>query len=369
MGKYFTFFSIALFLIAQSAFGQISLTASDFANFYSPGNNYTDYYDFGVTSIDIGSPGGGNTWDFSNLQKSVTFNSETVAPSSSPMNGEFPEANYTVLLKSVNGEGYGAYTYFHLGEKFETCGMYSIDPGVETISHNDPFGILAELPLTAGASWTQNFEVVTTTNIPPIVMTTTSNITVTIVVDAWGTLLVPDNSTPVEALRIREDRRMTTHSDNGGEDSYSRIIRYFFATKSSLLYAAGIGAADTNAADNGVIEVAAGAMWRDPNLTSANDENSIVDNYKLEQNYPNPFTKGAGGGSSTTINFALPQSGFVTLTVFNSLGQQVARLADSELQAGNHQVRFNGTNLPSGTYFYQLRAGNFVQTKKCILIK
>ena len=84
---------------------------------------------------------------------------------------------------------------------------------------------------------------------------------------------------------------------------------------------------------------------------------------RLEQNYPNPFNP------TTTIRYALPQRSHVTLTVFNTLGQLVATLVNDEEQAGNHELRFDGLNLASGSYFYRLSAGSFVMTMRCLLMK
>jgi hypothetical protein len=85
--------------------------------------------------------------------------------------------------------------------------------------------------------------------------------------------------------------------------------------------------------------------------------------YALEQNYPNPFNP------STVIRYSLPQTSSVTLAVFNSIGQQVATLVQGEREAGYLEVRFDATGLSSGVYFYQLQAGNYVATKKLLLLK
>lgn len=85
--------------------------------------------------------------------------------------------------------------------------------------------------------------------------------------------------------------------------------------------------------------------------------------FNLEQNYPNPFNP------STTIKYSIPELSKVKLTLFNLLGEEVTTLINEEKIAGNYSVDFNATSLPSGVYFYQLRAGGFVETKKMILLK
>jgi len=85
--------------------------------------------------------------------------------------------------------------------------------------------------------------------------------------------------------------------------------------------------------------------------------------YLLHQNYPNPFNP------STTIKYELPARSHVQLAVFNTLGQQVATLAEGEVEAGYHEVKFDASELASGVYLYRMQAGEFVQTRKLVLLQ
>ncbi|MGD0591270.1 MAG: malectin domain-containing carbohydrate-binding protein [Bacteroidota bacterium] len=85
--------------------------------------------------------------------------------------------------------------------------------------------------------------------------------------------------------------------------------------------------------------------------------------YSLEQNYPNPFNP------TTNISFGLPENAFVSLKVYNSLGQEIVELAGREYSAGRHSVTFDATNRASGVYFYTIRAGKYTSTQKMILQK
>lgn len=85
--------------------------------------------------------------------------------------------------------------------------------------------------------------------------------------------------------------------------------------------------------------------------------------FLLYQNYPNPFNP------STTITFSIPNEEFVSLKVFNSLGEEVAELINETKPAGNYSVAFDASKLSSGIYFYTINAGNFVETKKMILLR
>ncbi len=89
----------------------------------------------------------------------------------------------------------------------------------------------------------------------------------------------------------------------------------------------------------------------------------IPKDYALHQNYPNPFN------ASTIVPFALPAASKVNLTVYNIIGRKVMTVADGWYDAGTHRVFFDGANLASGVYFYQLKAGNFVNVKKMVLLK
>ncbi len=83
----------------------------------------------------------------------------------------------------------------------------------------------------------------------------------------------------------------------------------------------------------------------------------------LEQNYPNPFNP------NTTIKYSIPNAGIVSVKVFDVLGKEVAELVNEIKSAGSYSVDFNASNLPSGVYFYCLKSGGFVESKKLILIK
>jgi hypothetical protein len=98
-------------------------------------------------------------------------------------------------------------------------------------------------------------------------------------------------------------------------------------------------------------------------LTSVEDSPVEVLEFSLAQNYPNPFNP------STTIRYGVPRKSRVLLTVYNTLGQHVATLVEGDQGAGYHEVRFDAAGLSSGVYFYRLQAGDFVSTKKLLLLK
>ncbi len=96
--------------------------------------------------------------------------------------------------------------------------------------------------------------------------------------------------------------------------------------------------------------------------TAIESRRATVPAFRLDQNYPNPFNP------STTIHYQLRQASRVSLKIFNTLGQLVATLVDERKEAGYYQVQWHA-NVPSGIYFYRLNAGDFVQTKKLVLLR
>ncbi|MFZ1322577.1 MAG: T9SS type A sorting domain-containing protein [Ignavibacteria bacterium] len=103
--------------------------------------------------------------------------------------------------------------------------------------------------------------------------------------------------------------------------------------------------------------------FRDQDLTSISNSNIIPKEYSLSQNYPNPFNP------MTVINYELRVTSNAKLKVFDVLGNEISTLVNEKQTAGSYSVTFDGSNFPSGVYFYKLDAGNFSETKRMILLK
>jgi hypothetical protein len=106
-----------------------------------------------------------------------------------------------------------------------------------------------------------------------------------------------------------------------------------------------------------------GALYKytKPNATSVSKP-FIGAVFSMDQNYPNPFNP------STTIRYKLPHSSVVSLTVYNTTGQQVSQLVNEQQQTGDHEVVFHSNGLGFGTYFYRLQAGDYIATKKMTIL-
>ncbi|MBL8016525.1 MAG: T9SS type A sorting domain-containing protein [Ignavibacteria bacterium] len=85
--------------------------------------------------------------------------------------------------------------------------------------------------------------------------------------------------------------------------------------------------------------------------------------FSLSQNYPNPFNP------ATNIKFEIPKTGFVSLKIFDMIGNEISSLVSESKPPGSYDVSWDASNFPSGVYFYELRAGEFTERKKMVLVK
>ena len=118
-----------------------------------------------------------------------------------------------------------------------------------------------------------------------------------------------------------------------------------------------------NAKEDGFAIYIDDVMIGGPNVAVTPVGTNIPSKFTLEQNYPNPFNP------NTNIKFSLPKATNVQLVIYNSMGQEVKSLVNEFKNAGSYSVDFNASSLASGTYFYKLITGDFVETKKMTLIK
>lgn len=168
-------------------------------------------------------------------------------------------------------------------------------------------------------------------------------------------------NTPTIVSLYHEKRLITSSAPKGNNysvDVYPEgVYEIFFSkagyrTQSFTIEIAGISDLDI------IQNVEFLSNFKGENLALINPEN-----YELKQNYPNPFNP------STTISFSLPKSDFVSLKVYDATGKEVADLLNKNLGQGSYDVKFDAANLTSGVYFYKLITGDFVSTKKMMLVK
>ena len=156
----------------------------------------------------------------------------------------------------------------------------------------------------------------------------------------------------------------------GGGYSKSYIRRYGFRNYSNQGYGGGGFGGYSLTLKGCKIN---GVVYGDTSLTNVYELNyNIPGSFNLSQNYPNPFNP------VTKIRFEIPSNGFptktfgndrVVLIVYDLLGKEITTLVNEKLQPGTYEVTFDGSNLPSGIYFYQLRTEDYIESKKMVLIK
>ena len=98
-------------------------------------------------------------------------------------------------------------------------------------------------------------------------------------------------------------------------------------------------------------------------VTDIKPESQLLSTFFLCQNFPNPYN------SQTTISYSIPNNSFVQIQIFDVLGREISTLLNEEKAAGNYKINFNASELTSGVYFYRIQAGEFIETKKMILLK
>lgn len=340
-----------LIAFSISAIAQITITNTDISNNLSVGKSVTIRETEAPANIDIGSPGGGNNWDFSGLSGSEVFILTSVDPASSPYIGEFPGATITTYAEQdIEGDLSQIWFYSNLNNGLNDMGnavVIDSTQGNVITTKNNPAALEFQLPLTYNSNWTQSYTSTLYLNGTPFI---NNNFSLSTVVDAYGIMTLPGGSS-YEALRVREATTVLGETD----------VYYLFVSKSGAQVS--LFASDPNPPLSGTIALE-GYSYNGPfTITSIEQSAGSTDEYYLAQNYPNPFNP------RTVISWQSPVSGWQTLKVYDLMGREVATLVDEFKSAGNYEVNFDASKLSSGTYFYTLQAGNFSQTKKLILIK
>ena len=346
MKKILLFFAV----ISCTAFAQITITSGDVANMFAVGNSATIHEDTLQSSIDIGSPGGGNNWDFTMLQSNLMVTLESIDPATSPYITDFPTANIcNYSTSTIGGNLSEIWTYSKLNGQFDVLGNVvesSALPGFVTEIKYDPYRRQYEHPLTINSQWSHSYTQTILINGTPI---NSTSITLSTIVDAYGIMTIPGGAS-YEALRIREELTI-----NG-----LTTVSYNFIAKSGAQV--NVNAVAANPPSSGMISVD-GATYYDGLTTSVEQLNGLPKNYILKQNYPNPFNP------TTNIEYSIPEASFVELKVYDVLGNEVATLVNQEQSAGVYRADFSGDGLASGLYIARIKVGNFTSTIKMTLLK
>ncbi|RKY95670.1 MAG: hypothetical protein DRQ13_06795, partial [Ignavibacteriae bacterium] len=331
--------------VSISVYPQITVSQSQFLEIFSPGQPL--YATEGEADlINIGNTGGPNIYDFTFVDMQNLFAINNYEVSEIPiLAARYPSDAHTMgegmqnivenpIIYSSNDS-----TYF-LG--------YATIENEYRFTHYAPAELFNRFPITYNSSFSQFIEIWDTTydlnwQIQQASFYTSQQ---EMTVDGYGTLKLPGRD--LECLRQKRD-----YSDYGYKE-------FFYYTREGILLV--VGDVSINEPDTGFVDSDYEIMLSF-NCISVEYEENIPLEFSLEQNYPNPFNPG------TTIKYTLPSEQYVTLKVYNSLGEVVKILTDEIKMAGVHYSKFNPEGLSSAIYFYQLVSNEFIQTKKMQLIK
>ena len=347
MKKVLLFFAMA----SCTALAQITITSGDVANMFAIGNSATIHEDTLQSSVDIGSPGGGNNWDFTMLVSALQVSLESINPATSPYISGFPGANIcTYSNATVGGDISEIWSYSTINGAFDVLGNAALNsalPGFLTEIKNDPYRRQFEHPMTINSQWSHTFDQTIYINGTPLF---TSSVSLSALVDAYGTMTIPGGAS-YEALRIRDELTIS---------GLTSVSYNFVAINGAQV---SVHAVDSNPPNSGAIN-ADGTSYNGALTTTGVEQISELPNdYSLSQNYPNPFNP------STNIEYSIPSESFVELKVYDVLGNEVATLVNEQQSAGVYRADFTGDGFTSGLYIARITAGNFTNTIKMTLMK
>ncbi|NIR51515.1 T9SS type A sorting domain-containing protein [candidate division KSB1 bacterium] len=367
---------MCVILTSPILFSQTTITREDIENIYAPGTRFIVTIDQDA-SVDVGSPGGNNIWDFSDLNTDSSYESVSLELDASPFADDFPLATFVLFSSQTVDESRTEFWNYLIIEDFgfriiwfRHRGLGSITTTENAVTttkttyraHGD---ILLVLPLSAESNPGGSTDsVFTSTEIDGnVVSTSRGRLRDDYYADAYGDMVLPDRT--VEAWRFRNDNTIVTETSPNGTRVRSRDRSFVFVAKSGEMVTV-TTKIDTNIVGGMINGTVTQALIE--GATDVVNENNVPEKLVLSQNYPNPFNP------TTEITYSLPKNSRVELTIYNQLGQEIIKLVDTFKPAGIYQVNWdgrdsNGNDVASGIYIYSMVAEDIIKTRKMILIR
>jgi len=380
-------FIAALFIVSGVGMAQIQIEWPDPTPF---GNTVEMKADVNVpvASLNLGTPGGPQTWNFDETVDQWTVNFETIAVAGTPYEASFGDAEWVdhiwmyipatpELSIEENVEDMFSYRFLDNGwiKELGFGTEYSVMPGSHV--YDAPSQVYPN-PLTytspALTEWTDKKHFEPDFLGSPALSGTVDDSSI-VTVDAWGELTVPSGG-PYQCLRLKrhEFRKINMPLYSTTIETYTYVwLTEDFNQVLSVTADQSDGEDFTTALYVFLANTPLPSDVDEGCDPDCDDDQILPDSWNLGQNYPNPFNP------TTTIRYVLPQPAQVELKVFSMLGQEVATLELSTKTPGEHLTLwdgkdFNGKDIPGGVYFYRLKATSLdgktiVQTKKMIMTK
>jgi hypothetical protein len=355
---------LVLLSFTSAAAGQVTFQWNDVPSQIGTQYEQRAFKD-GTVAVDLGSAGENQVWDFTGFELPVIETYEVIDKADAERNADFPDANL-VYKATVTGTTEERYNYIRITEtELTEIGQVNMaDSVVERFARPVSVQPKAIFPVNYGQNaWTTYNQFIVDDSktlgfpVQGIAFYDSSSYEI----DAWG--VVKTELGEIECLRVKQYH--TSHI------SYSIFKNLPY--ENDIIYswiAPQYGFVLTVKSENGETEenfTTAREISMITNFmpTSVTQSNSVkrVNTYALLDNYPNPFNP------VTRIGYDIPDAGHVRLSIFNSLGQEVATLLNQWQDPGRHYVEWNAEGYPSGTYSYQIRSNGVVLHKSCTLIK
>jgi hypothetical protein len=297
-----------------------------------------------VLKVNIGKKGGPNIYDFSGVKLTPAGTSNNYAVSSIPVLAArypgnavtFGESRETIEKNPV---------FLLSGDSIYTLGQASVYPQYR-FEHYRPYEVLP-MPATFLRTFVGSGTLYDTTytSTGGVVNAKQTPYKDSVIVDGYGTVKILGRQ--FECLRM--NMKHVTFNDK----------EFMFFTREGLFIDV---MASSTEPDTGSVQLDDMTIMLAPSLVGVHEQEAVPQGFTLGQNYPNPFNP------STAIPYGLPTGSFVSLKVFNTLGQCVATLVEGQKETGQYQVQWTA-NVPSGIYYYRMQAGHFVETRKLVVLK
>ncbi len=354
---------IVFFSFKKNSFSQITINPSDIDTVVG----HSQMFKWSDTiAVDLGTSGENKVWDFSSMNLSRTQSQLVIDKNSTQWGNTFSTSNYA--LKQVNVEQHDtSYEFYHLTQSsYLYTGFVDKYQSHFNVAKYAPEFSLANLPLSYNQSWNSTSKIKIapyyySTNLDSVLI----NAKVKFRTDGWGKLVSNSSVDSFDVLRLRHDDTLYIAGYLFGFVFYRdtvRTINYLYLSQNTGI----------------VCEVASLDGETNPNFTTAVSfrlysgapvsvrgyGSSLPTKFSLAQNFPNPFNP------STVIQYSLPVTSIVSLKVYDILGNEVETLLNNvPLEVGEHYALFDGSQLSSGMYFYQLETNGFSVTRKMMLQK
>lgn len=345
-----TLCAIALFASwTEQSFAQTTITQQQIEAVFSPGRSVRIYQDTSSKVVNVGLTGGPHVYDFSTLPFFFAGRESILAVSQIPQLAS-RYGNATAVLRTQEGSGGFIYNPMQIdAQAWRNLGEAHIGTGsTERYRHYAPFEFDAHFPITFGHTTTQTFSSIETTYVSGGSPTMSSTVLAeSLIVDGYGTLLLPGLSLNCLRVRKKEYQNGTYHG-------------FHFITPNGLLLFVN---SRNHQPGTGNIQVEEVLYLERDLFSSVSRYEDQPSQYRLWQNFPNPFNP------STTIAFGVPRSSHVILKLYNFLGQEIQTLVNEQLHPGQFEVQWHADGMPSGVYFYRIQAGDFSESRMLLLAK